>query len=314
MFQQSPHHISALDFDAFVRSFERQLRQTEAPRARLQLIVEFLSDASTVPESWLASYTETFLPHVLQLVRMPGMEGLPPEPWQLLLATCDQARRLDWLADADDLARARTAILEHLALCFGFLGALRQLDAALFSEGLTAAPLSEADWTDIFASGTTPWQLFDTYVDRSVHARPEAEALLDRTRERPQIIVEEIHPMDVAVRDFTSSMLLTLPDNTGKTGEALREILLKHKGNCAVQVNVRPACRNDVYVTIDVSREFFVQPDRTLMKDLEDFLIDQNYIRLRPKPVPPGRQRKGFQRKTPQGQAGPASEAVTRFN
>lgn len=137
---------------------------------------------------------------------------------------------------------------------------------------------------------------------------------LDRTRERPQIIVEEIHPMDVAVRDFTAGMLLTLPDNTGKTGETLREILIKHKGNCAVQVNVRPACRNDVYVTIDVSREFFVQPDRKLMKDLEDFLIDQNYIRLAPRPVPPGRQRKGFQRKTSQGQAGPASEAVTRFN
>lgn len=184
MSQQSPHHISALDFDAFVRSFERRLRQIEAPRARLQLIVEFLSDAGTVPESWLASYTESFLPHLLQLVRIPGMDGLPPEPWQLLLATCDQARRLDWLADADDLARARTAILEHLVLCFGFLGALRQLDAALFSEGLTAAPLSEADWTDIFASGTTPWQLFDAYVDTAVHARPEADALLDRTRER----------------------------------------------------------------------------------------------------------------------------------
>ena len=137
---------------------------------------------------------------------------------------------------------------------------------------------------------------------------------LDRTRERPQIIVEEIHPMDSAVQDFTAGMVLTLPDSSGKTGEALCEILRSHKGNCAVSINARPAARHDVFVNINVNRELFVQPSRKLMTELEKFLVDQNRIKLVPKPVPPGRHRNGFQKKTSQGHNGPASEAVTRFN
>ncbi len=180
----SQRQLSALEFDAFARSVDRHLEQTDAPRARLQCIIEFLFEARSVPESWLAAYTDMFLPHLLQLVRMPGMEGFPPDHWHQLFTTCGQAWRLGWNAEADDLVRARTAILEHLVLSYGYLGALRPLDATLFSEGLTAAPLPEVDWADIFASGTTPWQLFDAYVDRSSLRVASDAGLLERMRER----------------------------------------------------------------------------------------------------------------------------------
>ncbi|HPS52683.1 MAG TPA: DNA polymerase III subunit alpha, partial [Phycisphaerae bacterium] len=137
---------------------------------------------------------------------------------------------------------------------------------------------------------------------------------LDRTRERPQIIVDEIHPMNSALQDFTAGMTLTMPHNDKVAGESLLKILQNHKGHCEVRVKVRPSCRPDVMVLISLSSNLYVQPSRPLMKDLENFLDDQNLIELAPKPVPSGRQRKGFQRKSPQEQTGPVSEAVTRFN
>ncbi len=145
---------------------------------------------------------------------------------------------------------------------------------------------------------------------------------VDRSRERANLRVDEVKPIDEALTAFTGEVCILLPagadrEQTGRLAEVLRD----HRGTCPVYVQTRPAHRPDVSATVRVGDHLNVTPSRELISQLEALLGDQKYLRLRPKPVPPpanpGWRRRGG---NPPGryaparqQTGVASEAVTRF-
>jgi len=147
-----------------------------------------------------------------------------------------------------------------------------------------------------------------------------------RDRDRPNIIVDEITPIDQALESFIGGLELRLPESdqaglSAKIAAALRA----SAGQCPVHVLVRPDHRPDVLAEVRVGRELYVQPTRPLVTELEDLLGDQALLKLQPRPVAAG-ERKGARRwnnnnnknnknnKTPANQNAPASAAVTRFN
>ena len=136
-----------------------------------------------------------------------------------------------------------------------------------------------------------------------------------------QIIVESIVPIDPAIKKFTRQLLLRLPP--GVPGEEfidkIRSILSAHKGNCAVDIELRPTLRGDVLATIRPDAEWFVAPSRELVAEMTDLLGDQRFVKCMPKPlVPPKRKWRpgvGNQQQTPAKKNGGAvSPAVSRFN
>jgi DNA polymerase-3 subunit alpha len=144
---------------------------------------------------------------------------------------------------------------------------------------------------------------------------------VDRSRERANIRVDEVKPIDEALEAFTAEVHVTLPAGATKelTGE-LVESLSAHKGACPVFVTVQPAHRSDITAMIRAGAHLNVKPTRELVTALENILGDQKFLRLAPKPAAPpaekGRWRNQPQRArfVPRQQSAPASEAVTRFD
>ncbi len=169
-------------------------------------------------------------------------------------------------------------------------------DAVLFSETYERlAPLLKSD-SMVFVAGS-----------------------VDRRRERPNIVVDEIVPMDSAIEQFTGSFVLRLGgiSPTSDLLKRLHEVLVRHRGACPIFLELRPASRPDVNATIRPDKQWFVKPSRKLVDELVGLLREENLL-LRPKPMAPKQNGNGrsFNRpgQRPAGQAGPASAAVTRFN
>jgi DNA polymerase-3 subunit alpha len=153
---------------------------------------------------------------------------------------------------------------------------------------------------------------------------PEAIVFLvgsiDTQRERPNILVDEVIPIDQAVRRFTDRLVVRLEADQIADQQllaALQDCLGDHQGRCPVDLQIRPASRPDVVATIHVEDRWFVDPARELLSRLEALLGDQRHLHLQARPLPQNngrrRQRFGSNGRGP-GTSGPASEAVTRFN
>ncbi len=153
---------------------------------------------------------------------------------------------------------------------------------------------------------------------------PEAIVFLvgsiDTQRERPNILVDEVIPIDQAVRRFTARLVVRLEADQIADEQllsALQSCLGEHRGPCPVDLQLRPASRPDVVATIHVEDRWFVQPGRDLLGRLEAVLGDQQHLRLLARPLPQnnGRRQQRFRSNgAGRGASGPASEAVTRFN
>jgi len=160
----------------------------------------------------------------------------------------------------------------------------------------------------------------ETYERLAGLIAPEAMVFvagtIDKRREKPNIIVDEIVPIDQALEAFTRAMLLRLPP-CGPGSEFLKrlqDILTRHHGNAEVYFEVRPAARNDVSALLRPASQWYVKPTRKLLDELVG-LLGEEKILLRAKPMPPRERRNMWQqRNDAKGQSGPASEAVTRFN
>jgi len=163
----------------------------------------------------------------------------------------------------------------------------------------------------------------ETYERLAGLIAPEAMVFiagtLDKRREKPNIIIDEIVPIDQALETFTHAMLLRLPP-CGPGSEflnRLKDILTRHHanaGNAAVYFEVRPAARNDVTTLLKSDAKWHVRPTRKLLDELVG-LLGEEKILLRAKPMPPRERRNMWQqRNETKGQNGVASEAVTRFN
>lgn len=142
---------------------------------------------------------------------------------------------------------------------------------------------------------------------------------VDRRRERPNIIVDEIVPMDSAIEQFTGSLVLRLGTSaeTGDLLKRLHEVLVRHRGACPIFLELRAASKPDVSATIRPDKQWFVKPSRKLVDELVGLLREENLL-LRPRPMAPKTNGNGrsFGRpmNRPMGQTGVASAAVTRFN
>jgi hypothetical protein len=142
---------------------------------------------------------------------------------------------------------------------------------------------------------------------------------IGRDRDRPNIIVEEITPIDQALESFIGGVQVRLPappqtDLWRQIADALRASI----GPCPVHVLVRPIHRPDVLAEVRLGREMYIQPTRTVINKLEELLGDQALLKLQPRP-PAAPQRKNARRwsnnsKPQAGRATQVSEAVTRFN
>jgi DNA polymerase-3 subunit alpha len=141
---------------------------------------------------------------------------------------------------------------------------------------------------------------------------------LDRQRERPSILIDEILPVDEAVEKFTARLHLRLSGPSAKPErlDELRSLLQGHPGNIPMFLHVRPGSRPDVLTVVRPGSGWQVRVDRDLLSELEAFFTDQQPIRLEPHKLAAGNGRKRFYRRdsSPQGQKGEVSAAVSRFN
>jgi len=145
---------------------------------------------------------------------------------------------------------------------------------------------------------------------------------VDRRRERPSLVVDELIPIDQALEKLTGRMVFRLgpgPDPR-ETLERLRGILARHRGTCPTWIELRCLSRPDARVTVRPDKAWCVAPSRELLRELSDS-FDEETIRLFPKALN-GTNRRFFQRKQAARQAkmfrgapaGAASAAVTRFD
>jgi DNA polymerase-3 subunit alpha len=106
---------------------------------------------------------------------------------------------------------------------------------------------------------------------------------LDRRRDRPNIIVDEVTPIDRAIETLAGSVLLRLPPGaTGELLQRLHDVLVRHRGSVGVLIELRPTAHGDVRATVRVGQEWSVEPTRGLVDELTGLLGEENLV-LRPK-------------------------------
>jgi DNA polymerase-3 subunit alpha len=121
--------------------------------------------------------------------------------------------------------------------------------------------------------------------------KPQAMVFLvgtsDRRGERGGMIVEQVIPIDQAIEELAGSILLRLP--AGGAGEEflrrLHDVLIRHKGTCPILLELRPAGRGDVRLTVRLREDWFVNPTRRLVDELVGLLGEENLL-LRPRRSP----------------------------
>jgi DNA polymerase-3 subunit alpha len=142
---------------------------------------------------------------------------------------------------------------------------------------------------------------------------------VDRQRERPSILVDEILPVDEAVEKFTAALRLRLNGALLQEDrlKELQDLLCEHRGNIPLLLQVRPTSRPDVLTVIRPGSDWKVAVSRKLLRSLETFFSDQKEIGLVPRDLPAsnGRKRRFYrQQGGANGNGKEISEAVTRFN
>jgi DNA polymerase-3 subunit alpha len=161
----------------------------------------------------------------------------------------------------------------------------------------------------------------ETYERLSSLIHPEAMVfvvgMVDRRRDRPSIIVDDIIPINLALEQLTGAILLRPPAGSGSEFfKGLQDVLAKHRGQCPIVLEIVPSLRSDVKAVVKPDRQWCVQPSRNLIDALTQLLPEENIL-LRPKPGGNGTPRRGQFNKfgsAPRGQTGQASPAVTRFD
>ena len=143
---------------------------------------------------------------------------------------------------------------------------------------------------------------------------------VDRRRDEAGIVVDEIIPVQRAIEEFTAAVHLLLPGPGPHDDllQAIKGVLANHHGHCPVYVQLRPSTHADVLATVQLSQDWSVKPSPALLADLIDILDEEN-VRLTPKPAKPRPKRDGPWKKRPAPNrlipaSQTASPAVTRFN
>ncbi|HMO26000.1 MAG TPA: hypothetical protein PKB10_06995, partial [Tepidisphaeraceae bacterium] len=102
---------------------------------------------------------------------------------------------------------------------------------------------------------------------------------IDRRRELPSIVVNEIFPVPEAVAKLTQLVIVKLrdPKISPETITELKPHLQKHRGNCECYLQVSHA---DKIVLLKLGRNHFVRPSTDLVNDLE-LLLGSGSVELR---------------------------------
>ncbi|MEN6505100.1 MAG: DNA polymerase III subunit alpha [Planctomycetaceae bacterium] len=165
---------------------------------------------------------------------------------------------------------------------------------------------------------------------------------VDRRRERPNIIVDNVIPIDKALEELTGSITLRLPPGaapeltdaapqaaqpapaSGPILPRLKALLSAHRGGGSVYLELHPVEHSGVVAKMRLGKDYAVAPSRKLVDALVELLGDQSYLVLTPKPRKEnGNGKKQFYRTAPKQLSlgngngkpnAPASAAVTRFN
>jgi DNA polymerase III alpha subunit/REP element-mobilizing transposase RayT len=172
-------------------------------------------------------------------------------------------------------------------------------------------------------SGKADAVVFSEAFERlSERIEPEAMVVVigsvDRRRERPNIIVDDVIPLEDAVEQLTGQITLVLPaaGKGSKFFERLGDVLERHSGGCPMMLRVSPTARPDLQVVVRTDDKWRLAPSQKLIDELTGLLGEENVF-LRPKPQGNGNARKQWKgplRRSANGNQGVASEAVTRFN
>ncbi len=141
---------------------------------------------------------------------------------------------------------------------------------------------------------------------------------VDRRREEPSIIVEEVIPMDDAVERLTGHVELALDPIVGDADRlrVLADTLMTARGTCPVRLTMTPPSAPQLRVHLRTDQQWHVAPSRQLMQRLIN-LLDERNVLFRGRPAESTRNgRRGWRngREAAGGQTRVASEAVTRFN
>jgi len=171
----------------------------------------------------------------------------------------------------------------------------------------------------------------EAYEKFQEQIKPESIIMLrgsvDKRRERPSIIVDEVSPIDRAVEEMTGKLIVRLGGETENGAPEpdnlltkLQDVLSRHHGRCQLLVAVAAASRPQLRVTICPNEKWFIKPSRELLTEL-CAIVGQEGVALRAKPAPSAGNGRRFFRKSASGGNGsasrakaPASAAVTRFN
>ena len=100
---------------------------------------------------------------------------------------------------------------------------------------------------------------------------------LDRRRERPNVIVDEVLPLAFAAERLTQAVRIAIPASPQAAAmfTAVQQTLQRHQGgSCPVQIEFQSSPEDPTWIVMDIDRALYVKPSAALCQDL-DGGIDQ---------------------------------------
>ncbi len=107
---------------------------------------------------------------------------------------------------------------------------------------------------------------------------------VDFRRDLPNIIVDEVTPIDRAIETMTGKVVVRVPasEQTGQLLRELGELLSKHHGDCVLLLELHAATRPDILTQIRTDKQWFVRPTRGLIDTLIELLGEEKLV-LKPR-------------------------------
>ena len=116
---------------------------------------------------------------------------------------------------------------------------------------------------------------------------------VDRSRDNPQILIDEVIPLDEAVNNYVKNLVVRIPaDWEDKKIDEIKSLLGKNPGNSGLILEVFPRTMPELKVVIQTKAENSVKVTREFIEELETLLGDQKLLLFVPNPVPSGQKRR----------------------
>ena len=191
--------------------------------------------------------------------------------------------------ELDGLGTAKCARLEELGdqtpVTLGcMIGGVRErLTKTGRSAGKKMAILAVEDLT-----GSCECIVFaETYEQIAGKLKPETICFLvgtaDRRRETPQIIVNDVIPIERAIEQLTGHLSVKLEQAPQRPRlEQLADVIRRHKGRTPLYVEVQSASQPGMWAVVRPSDNWLIAPTRALYEDLCRAVGEEN-VTLRPK-------------------------------